>query len=48
MRAYQAMLYGKRRGDEAHRTRLAEALYRYCALDTAAMVMIWKYWLRTP
>lgn len=44
MRAYQAMLYGKRRGDEAHRARLAEALYRYCKLDTAAMVMIWKYW----
>lgn len=44
MRAYQAMLYGKRRGDEAHRARLAEALYRYCGLDTAAMVMIWKYW----
>ncbi|MFM7083205.1 MAG: DUF2779 domain-containing protein, partial [Actinomycetota bacterium] len=45
MRAYQDMLYGKRRGDEAHRARLAEALYRYCGLDTAAMVMIWKYWL---
>jgi len=47
MRAYQEMLYGKRRGDEAHRARLAEALYRYCELDTAAMVMIWKYWLRS-
>jgi len=47
MRAYQDMLYGKRRGDEAHRARLAEALYRYCGLDTAAMVMIWKYWLRS-
>ena len=44
MRAYQNMLYGKRRGDEAPRARLAEALYRYCRLDTAAMVMIWKYW----
>ena len=30
--------------DEAHRTQLAEALYRYCGLDTAAMVMIWRYW----
>jgi hypothetical protein len=47
MRAYQDMLYGRRRGNEAHRARLAEALYRYCGLDTAAMVMIWKYWL-TP
>lgn len=47
MRAYQDMLYGRRRGDEAHQARLAKALYRYCNLDTAAMVMIWKYWL-TP
>jgi hypothetical protein len=45
MRAYQDMIYGRRRGNEAHRARLAEALYRYCGLDTAAMVMIWKYWL---
>ena len=44
MRAYQTMIYGARRGDEAHRTQLAEALYRYCGLDTAAMVMIWRYW----
>jgi hypothetical protein len=45
MRAYQELIYGRRRGDEAHRTQLAEALYRYCGLDTAAMVMIWRYWL---
>jgi hypothetical protein len=45
MRAYQELIYGRRRGDEAHRARLAEALYRYCGLDTAAMVMIWRYWL---
>ena len=47
MRAYQSMVYGARRGDEAHRTQLAEALYRYCGLDTAAMVMIWRYWNTT-
>jgi hypothetical protein len=47
MRAYQSMIYGSRRGDEAHRTQLAEALYRYCGLDTAAMVMIWRYWSTT-
>ena len=47
MRAYQDLLYGKNRGNEAHRAKLAEDLYRYCGLDTAAMVMIWKYWL-TP
>lgn len=47
MRAYQSLLYGDRRGDESYRTQLAEAMLRYCALDTAAMVMIWRYWL-TP
>lgn len=45
MRAYQSMLYGKHRDDEAYRDSLAAALYRYCGLDTAAMVMIWSYWL---
>jgi hypothetical protein len=46
MRAYQSMLYGIHRGNETYRDSLAEALYRYCALDTAAMVMIWRYWLQ--
>lgn len=45
MRAYQELIYGRRRGDELYRRRLAESLYRYCGLDTAAMVMIWRYWL---
>ncbi len=45
MRAYQELLYGRHRGDEAYRDELATALYRYCGLDTAAMVMIWRYWL---
>jgi hypothetical protein len=47
MRAYQDLIYGTKRGDEDHRKQLAIDLYRYCGLDTAAMVMIWKYWL-TP
>ena len=47
MRAYQDLIYGTKRGNEAHREQLAVDLYRYCGLDTAAMVMIWKYWL-TP
>jgi len=47
MRAYQSLLYGLRRGDENYRNQLIEAMYKYCALDTAAMVMIWRYWL-TP
>lgn len=47
MRAYQSLLYGLRRGDENYRNQLIEAMYKYCALDTAAMIMIWRYWL-TP
>lgn len=47
MRAYQSLLYGLRRGDENYRNQLIDAMYKYCALDTAAMVMIWRYWL-TP
>ena len=47
MRAYQSLLYGLRRGDENYRNQLMEAMYKYCALDTAAMIMIWRYWL-TP
>jgi len=47
MRAYQSLLYGLRRGDENYQNQLIDAMYKYCALDTAAMVMIWRYWL-TP
>jgi len=45
MRAYQDMLYGQNRSDLALRDRMRDSLYRYCGLDTAAMVMIWKHWL---
>lgn len=45
MRAYQELIYGRKRGDDSYRDALAAALYRYCGLDTAAMVMIWRYWL---
>jgi hypothetical protein len=45
MRSYQEMMYGPRRGDAAHRDAVRETLLRYCELDTAAMVIIWKYWM---
>ncbi len=30
---------------DLERTRVREALLRYCALDTLAMVMIWEWWM---
>lgn len=47
MAAYQDMMYGYHRTNLAYRTAIRESLLRYCELDTAAMLMIWKYWLRT-
>ena len=45
MRAYQDMLYGLHKNDAAMRDRMRDSLFRYCGLDTAAMVIIWKHWL---
>jgi len=45
MRAYQDMLYGFNRDNPELRQTMKAALLRYCELDTAAMVMIWKHWL---
>lgn len=44
IRAYQRMLYGVERGDTSFREKYKALLLRYCELDTAAMVMIWKHW----
>jgi len=44
MRTYQEMLYGKHRGDKEFKRAQRELLLQYCKLDTAAMVVIWKYW----
>jgi hypothetical protein len=44
MRTYQEMLYGVHRHDEDFRNAQRELLLQYCKLDTAAMVIIWKYW----
>jgi hypothetical protein len=46
MRAYQAMLYGAEREDEATKAAWVELLRRYCKLDTLAMVLIWDHWRR--
>jgi len=45
MRAYEHLRYGLAAGDQAARRSIRRQLMRYCELDTAAMVMVWKYWL---
>jgi hypothetical protein len=45
MRAYQDMLYGLHKNDVSMRDKMRDSLFRYCGLDTAAMVIIWKHWL---
>jgi hypothetical protein len=45
MRAYEHVRYGLAPSDQAARKSIRRQLMRYCELDTAAMVMVWKYWL---
>jgi len=45
MRAYQDMLYGRRRGDAAYKEACRRALLEYCKLDTLAMVIVWTHWM---
>jgi len=48
MRAYQDMVYGRHMHDSACRARTAEALRRYCRLDTLAQVIVWEHWRTRP
>jgi len=45
MLAYEHIRYGLAASDQAARKAMRRQLMRYCELDTAAMVMVWKYWL---
>jgi hypothetical protein len=45
MLAYEHVRYGLAAGDQAARRSIRRQLMRYCELDTAAMVMVWKYWV---
>ena len=45
MRTYQDMLYGLNRGNKEFQAIQRDILLQYCKLDTAAMVIIWKYWM---
>jgi len=44
MVAYREMLYGISRKNQNAKTAYAEALKKYCKLDTLAMVVIWFHW----
>ena len=48
MRAYQDMLYGEHKNDLSMRDKMRDSLLRYCGLDTAAMVIIWRHWAGLP
>jgi hypothetical protein len=45
MRAYEHIRYGLAASDQAARKSMRRQLMRYCELDTAAMVMVWRHWL---
>ena len=45
MLAYEHVRYGLAAADQAARKSIRRQLMRYCELDTAAMVMIWKHWV---
>jgi hypothetical protein len=47
MRAYEAMMYGAEKNDEAAKEAWRTLLLRYCKLDTLSMVLIFEYWRRT-
>lgn len=44
MRAYQEMMYGLHRGDKETHKKWTDLLRQYCALDTLAMIIIYKHW----
>lgn len=44
MRAYEDMLFGLNKHNTEIKEAYAQALLRYCKLDTLAMVIIWEHW----
>jgi hypothetical protein len=47
IRAYEEMVFGEGRSDPQRRAALKELLLQYCAMDTEAMVTIWRRWAET-
>jgi hypothetical protein len=46
VRAYQAMMYGVEKNDEAAKAAWSQLLKQYCKLDTLSMVLIFEHWRR--
>ncbi|HUJ10856.1 MAG TPA: DUF2779 domain-containing protein [Verrucomicrobiae bacterium] len=46
IRLYQEMMFGVSAADAEARKSYRKLLFQYCGLDTAAMVMIWRHWMR--
>ena len=46
IRAYEAMMYGAEKNDEAAKSAWRKLLLEYCKLDTLSMVLIFEYWRR--
>jgi hypothetical protein len=46
IRAYEAMMYGVEKNDEAAKSAWRKLLLQYCELDTLSMVLIFEYWRR--
>ncbi|MGH7720756.1 MAG: DUF2779 domain-containing protein [Gemmatimonadaceae bacterium] len=46
IRAYEAMMYGCERDDEATKQAWRALLLQYCKLDTLSMVLIFEHWRR--
>ena len=46
MRAYEAMMYGLEKDNPSVKQTWQRLLQQYCRLDTAAMVMLWRHWVR--
>lgn len=46
IRAYEAMMYGVEKNDEAAKSAWRKLLLQYCKLDTLSMVLIFEYWRR--
>jgi len=44
MRAYEQMMYGLYRGEPETHKKWTDLLRQYCALDTMAMVIIYRHW----
>ena len=44
MLAYQNIMYGEYKDQPQLKLQWRELLRNYCALDTLAMVIIWRHW----